>query len=354
MDTSRALALSVFASYFLIILALFSSIVSGITTTRRVVSGGKTLTFVGLALASFAHTWLYMFKFLAWSFHEFEHSNAVAAGSILERTSNWLLNTGLFEQAWTAVCRKPINWWWSEQLCLFTVGAWTIFLAVEGRRHQVKNLWAYMLLGQLVAISVASNLFYVALLMSPTQRPTQRQAVSQTWTVLTMSVVLALATVALSPLTSENTFLWNLLTMHSIILLPLIRLPILERRPSEIGVSIKSLYTLVLVASLAIRSRTILNTAAATQEQSPFGLLAQAWSTLHSHPAQASIGWDVIWTSISFIAWVSLRDAGEAAVAKREDVPYLMLTTPLVSVGLTAPYILREDGPSAEGEVKKE
>ena len=30
------------------------------------------------------------------------------------------------------------------------------------------------------------------------------------------------------------------------------------------------------------------------------------WSTLGSHPAQSSIGWDVIWTLGSFLAWIVL------------------------------------------------
>jgi hypothetical protein len=38
----------------------------------------------------------------------------------------------MFEQAWKIVCEGPLRWWWSEQLCLFTAGAWTVFLFAQG------------------------------------------------------------------------------------------------------------------------------------------------------------------------------------------------------------------------------
>jgi hypothetical protein len=58
----------------------------------------------------------------------------------LSQIANWLVDTALFEQAWARVCMGPLNWWWSEQLCIFTAGAWTVFLAVEGAR-QSRLVW---------------------------------------------------------------------------------------------------------------------------------------------------------------------------------------------------------------------
>ena len=64
---------------------------------------------------------------------DYEHSvPGRSSGSTLVRVANWLKHTGLFEQAWTIVCDGPLRWWWSEQLCLFTVGFWTVFLLTTG------------------------------------------------------------------------------------------------------------------------------------------------------------------------------------------------------------------------------
>ncbi len=57
---------------------------------------------------------------------------SISDRNIIARITSWLVNTDLFEQAWATVCRGPMNWWWSEQLCLFTVSIWTVFLATKG------------------------------------------------------------------------------------------------------------------------------------------------------------------------------------------------------------------------------
>ena len=74
-----------------------------------------------------------MISFLWWSFVNYEQSApGRSSGSTLVRMANWLNDTALFEQAWTIVCDGPLRWWWSEQLCLFTVGFWTVFLLTTG------------------------------------------------------------------------------------------------------------------------------------------------------------------------------------------------------------------------------
>src|SRR6266404_2523969 len=131
-----------------------------------------------------------MISFLRWSFVEYERSApGRSAGPTLVRVANWLRDTALFEQAWTIVCDGPLRWWWSEQLCLFTVGFWTVFLLTTGSytpfanlwlfcnrlrlggERRVRHVWAYMLFGQLVAISVASNLFFLALPRTAEMKP---------------------------------------------------------------------------------------------------------------------------------------------------------------------------------------
>jgi hypothetical protein len=92
------------------------------------------------------HVWLHDGKFSSewklystlrpfqWSFRNFEQLSSIRSdGVFLERLTNWLRGTDLFEQAWKIVCAGPLNWWWSEQLCLFTVGAWTVFLSSQGQ-----------------------------------------------------------------------------------------------------------------------------------------------------------------------------------------------------------------------------
>ncbi|KAJ3524846.1 hypothetical protein NMY22_g10831 [Coprinellus aureogranulatus] len=196
LSSQQVLALGVFASYFGLIGWFFSKVLASIReaglrgskgASGGVGGGGKSGTgkkkegrerggwegkvFWALTIASFAHTWYYMFKYMTSSFHFYisNHSELASDASVVQMAS-WLRDTSLFEEAWYAVCAGKLNWLWSEQLCLFTVGVWTVMLWVEGTKHGVKSVWAYMILGQVVAISVASNLFYVAVLSASRSR----------------------------------------------------------------------------------------------------------------------------------------------------------------------------------------
>ncbi len=206
-----------------------------------------------------------------------------------------------------------------------------------------------MLLGQLVAISVASNLFYIAILSSPIPREPAKQSSSRVPATLWVSVLLALATVGLSPYTTSHTFLPNLLVMHALLVIPLLPPSLLPHTTHQWPIRVRTLYGLVLLSSFAIRTHTILAGAKVVGSESPLGLFSAAWDVLHSHPAQSSIGWDVIWTTVSFIAWTATKRLSDGRALS--DVPYLMLTSPFVSVALTGPYILREETSSALFEV---
>ncbi|RXW20061.1 hypothetical protein EST38_g5802 [Candolleomyces aberdarensis] len=336
----QLLALGIFTSYFALILWLFTRVLDSIQIASSQNERGRKSSLIDLfwilTAASFAHTWFYMFQYMAWSFSNFEAKNGIAASSgILMRVANWLCETSLFEEAWAAVCFGKMNWWWSEQLCLFTVGAWTIFLYVEGSHHQIKHVWAYMLLGQVVAISVASNLFYIALLSAKSQP--RREGSIAVPAKLWIPVFISLATIPISPFTDEKTFLPNLLIMHVLIVLPL--LSVSPLKVTKTGFSLSIFYLTVFLCSIPIRSRTVLNAASVLPEidQSPYALFRAAWTTLHSHPAQSSIGWDVVWTTISFVIWIVVS----STTLNLFTTIYLLVASPFASVGVTAPYVLR-------------
>ncbi|KAJ7703790.1 hypothetical protein B0H16DRAFT_1829345 [Mycena metata] len=130
---------------------------------------------------------------------------------------------------------------------------------------------------------------------------------------LWLPVLLSLGTVAMSPFTSERSFLPNLLLMHTFIILPLLvpdRLFPLAQAPAEtkmrFGISLKTLYIVVFGAVLVLHARAT-DQAAGDPPVSVRDLALKAWDVLHSHPAQSSIGWDIIWTSILFVVWLVLH-----------------------------------------------
>jgi hypothetical protein len=249
-----------------------------------------------------------------------------------------------------------------------------VHLKLLGKRYNIKHVWAYMLLGQIVAISVASNLFYLALLLSEPSMSSRNLSVKQTVSLrLVISVLLSLVTVALSPFTSPKTFLPNLLVMHILLFVPLIsKTPSsLETSPSptSFSINLKTFYRIIHLACAGIHVRTVLSAIGILQASSssfqtpdPPDMFREAWTILFSHPAQSSIGWDIIWTSLSFIAWILLRPRSSMNYDLGRNTygiaMYLLLATPVASIAVTAPYALQPRGDAVEGvpdnEEKKE
>lgn len=165
-----------------------------------------------------------------------------------------------------------------------------------------------MLLGQVVAISVASNLFYytVATATAPTPSSPKSSAAIQPTRhaplVLWLSVSLSLATVVYSPNTSDSTFLSNLLIMHALLVLPLIISPSLKN-----GWSIKldTLYKVIAAASLVLHVKAGVTAVLflPSGQRTPGAVVGALIDTLYYHPAQSSIGWDVVWTTMSAVVW---------------------------------------------------
>ena len=168
----------------------------------------------------------------------------------------------------------------------------------------------------------------------------KRSVGPQVW----LSIFLSYATIAVTPYTSRHTFLPNLLSMHALLFVPLICCQESSSTYGFLNVDVEQIYNSAYIASIGIHVKTAI---VATRYLDVSGnlislmseLSAAAWETLFSNPAQSSIGWDVIWTSISFIAWIILRPVSPSHPSKSMSIPYLLLVTPLACIGATAPYI---------------
>ena len=190
-----------------------------------------------------------------------------------------------------------------------------------------------MLLGQVVAISVSSNLFYLALILSGWQFRSVKRQTSTAPPALWASVLLSLVTVANSPYTTDSSFLPNLLIMHALLIVPLFFTTREGQYSSQFNLPYSTLYMILYVFTLVLRIKTTLAGIRSVSDSSLWQGLTpfthSVLTVLHSHPAQASLGWDVIWSSISFAIWTCL-DQGFGLV------PFSAL---LVSAGVVAPWV---------------
>ncbi|KAH6888701.1 hypothetical protein B0T10DRAFT_59835 [Thelonectria olida] len=86
--------------------------------------------------------------------------------------NHWLNDTPIYLDALQILTEKPRRFWWGQQLDLGLI-SWSMFLAIEGRRRNIRLLWGYQLLGQIVSLAFAQNLFFVAMLLTPVPLPVQ-------------------------------------------------------------------------------------------------------------------------------------------------------------------------------------
>ncbi|EKM53407.1 uncharacterized protein PHACADRAFT_125113 [Phanerochaete carnosa HHB-10118-sp] len=303
-------ALSALASFFVIVGWLAFKILASVPHDRERKGSQVFLVLAGL---SFGITWFYILKFASWSFHDYEVTTTLFDDKTRDayfpaRVADWLLNTSLFEQAWKNVCfGSSWSWWLNQQLCLFTAGTWTVFLAVEGNKHRIKHLWAYMLLGQMLTISVGVNLFYYAVANA---RPSGRVP-SKVSPLLWLTVPLTMAIVYYTPQTTDATFGPALTLMHVLLFIPLFVRPSQTDRRDAGRLDTRTFYRVVMYTALAmhLHASVVAYRSLPQEQRSVSGVAHAALGALYSHPAQTSVGWDAILTTISCGAW-ALYSAG--------------------------------------------
>ncbi|GAA5912843.1 uncharacterized protein JCM6883_004848 [Sporobolomyces salmoneus] len=325
-----------------------------------------SLLFLALSVLSLLTTWTYMFKYFQHSFKEaaFERGIAMADFS----TREWLEDVSLFNEAWGYVCQTAGRYWWSEQLMYWTTGPLAMLMSVEGRRRGVKHIWAYMLIGQIVAISFAQSLFFAALALTTQIKPRAPIAgrplgppPGQTWALLFSVVLGAIGTTTVPSQISTPYFLPILLGVHLCSLLPL--LDFIPQRLVRLPPS--RLYFNYAFIALRLRWETIsqlidFSKLTSKPKQSPEILstfFQNEWKVLNEHPAQSSISWDVIFTSVSAVAFMLYDNVTQEEAELK--VPYELvvlftLATPLVGVQSTiGMYLAVREGKRESFEQKQ-
>lgn len=168
-----------------------------------------------------------------------------------------------------------------------------------GRQRAIPHLWVFMLLGQIVAISFAQNLFFLAVLLTPkTENPAGRTAAATSWLIPLVALLSTYISVFILPSTSNTPhFLPTLAISHIALFLPL------YFPPPKLGP--------YLVGGLSVLLH-INQTVRCINEEDPLkhyhrnhNILptdANAWAFFH-HPAVSSVGWDVILCGLSLLVW---------------------------------------------------
>ncbi|KPM40637.1 hypothetical protein AK830_g5905 [Neonectria ditissima] len=268
----------------------------------------------------------------------------------------WLSDTPIHLDAVEIIAEKARRFWWGQQVDSGLV-SWSMLLAIEGRRRNIPLLWSYQLLGQLVSLSFAQNLFFVAILLTPSPLPANGNGSLRAsryarmrnklfapnptnWTphAWVFPMILAFNFVAMLSMPSQaNTehFKYLVLASRSLSLAPLAVHYILPKSwgsihddPHSAYSSYKQLFRALFVGSFVLHVRASLVGLAYNAPDAyyhrhsvhlPFDLEQRsAWERTTSafgrilgatsdHPVVGMAGWDVIISGVSIGLWVATR-----------------------------------------------
>lgn len=233
---------------------------------------------------------------------------------------DWLVNTSLFAQAWRAVCVGAPNWWWSSWICtaaiIFTAIIWSeselqvMSELTAAFRRGIKYPVVYMILGQLVAISVAIALFLTAVYL---HEPIPNRKPKAPLMLCFMLISAQVAMFILPELADQPAFVCVLGFIHAAVVIPLFFIPTNGKNESG-SLPFGGLFALLIVLAAVIHTFTTVR----VLDMLP----AAKWlpkflsKIVLSHPAQASVSLDVVWVAITFFAWWVVKGSMPSIIAK--------------------------------------
>lgn len=91
----------------------------------------------------------------------------------------WLNDTPFYRDALEIATEKSRHFWWVQQVSLGLI-SWSLYVAIEGQRRNISNLWSFVVLSQLVGLSYAQNLFFIAILLTPVPLPENVRELTRT------------------------------------------------------------------------------------------------------------------------------------------------------------------------------
>lgn len=124
--------------------------------------------FSALALFSFATLSTTMLNVLFQSFDQWSLLPPIPGhetDTLPTRIWHWSTTSTLFTDFAEGLVQDSARFFWAQAALLATLST-TIYMGTEGRQRNIPNLWTFFALGQILPISFAQNLFYIALLLT--------------------------------------------------------------------------------------------------------------------------------------------------------------------------------------------
>jgi hypothetical protein len=282
---------------------------------RRVADNGaqtpwNVWLFAALALVSFATLSFNMLNVLIQSFNLWSNNTYPAhllgwPGSAWD----WSIHSNLFQDFGEAIVANSARFLWTQSALLATLSI-CFYIAVQGRQYGVPRLWAFFAISQILPISFAQNLLYVALSLSATKEPSGQAKKAEVPKLFSVAAVaLYCSCLANAQVVAGTAWLMPLILAARALLLAPLSLVKTKLRVTNEGaedsLSSSGIQRVVLTTAL------VMSGIKALQARDEGWSIDAVWSALFSHPAVSSLGCDFLLSGVSFLMWTSLHD-GEA------------------------------------------
>lgn len=198
-----------------------------------------------------------------------------------------------------------------------------------GVRRGIKHTWAFMLLGQVVAISFATNLFLLAVLLSPPPPPAPSSTgiYRRKWLGLWLVNLLTVVATVLPAYYLGTEDYWHTPEFMTVLLVPHVALLILPFARALLPTKYftddnvefsEGIYTYLWSMTIVGGVLLGLKTTVATYN---FNGLQGIWHALFEHPAVSSVGFDAIFCWITWAVWwkTQAQDSANVLGDEREN-----------------------------------
>ncbi|KAK5718913.1 hypothetical protein LTR17_015503 [Elasticomyces elasticus] len=291
---------AIFWSYNVAALGLTTVVLHTLATLQPSRDGSqerrkRTQIFGAMAAISFSTLSFNMLNVLIQSYiqwpERFPRAYDRSQHSMIDSIWTWSTTSTLFRDFGEAIVADEARYLWVLSALMGTFSV-CLYMATEGRRRSIPRLWAFFALSQILPISFAQNLFYIAIIRQPAKaQPVTVRSLPNAGVLLVYSLLLSVA-----PRAGQTSTLMPLIIVARLLLVMPLILVQSGAATNNTGLVPRLQRPVAIATGLLIVRQAIL----AFEEDSLTDMVA----AVISHPAVSALGFDLIISIMSFGAWM--------------------------------------------------
>ncbi|EME39602.1 hypothetical protein DOTSEDRAFT_56931 [Dothistroma septosporum NZE10] len=232
----------------------------------------------------------------------------------LAKVWTWSSCSTLFRDFGEAIVADERRYAWVQWELLGTLSV-CLYMGAEGIRRQVPRLWAFFALSQILPISFAQNLFYVAALRSPAAFGLDA---SMSRNISLRAIAAYCICLAIAPYAAGGPYLISaILFARAMLFVPLVLARKMSQRAGEKQAG-RTFFTHQLAQQAVVLFAVALTAKQAYLLYQSKSTARETWKALFSHPAVTALGVDFLLSALGHVAWTLSQNRIRNSALERE------------------------------------